>query len=418
VAPLAGLVALVALLAVAVPSWTSPGSAEAAGGVPNFRHVYWIWMENREFGSVASGGSYEVALARRYGLAANYDAIGHYSEMNYINATAGQAVGVTDGDLRVGLRSLFDQLDTADISWHQYAQSYPGGPTHCFTNLQGPTNLADGPGMPGQYVARHTPAMDYADISKNVATCERHVSDLASFDPAAARFEFITPNLCNDAHSCPLATGDAFLRAFVPRILNSPAFAGSLLVITYDEGTTKAGQLGDDGGHVYTIVASPTIHGQTSAVYHDHWGLLRTVEDAWNLPCLAGACHRTAMTEFFAGGSGAVRTPRPPAPHPSAYSTTAARPAAAPPSSVAGASPPSAKSPPNPSPSGGPSPSSEENPVAVLTESPTSTVGSGVQSGATRNAAGGGGSLVVLLVLVAMAAAIGLLAWPRLRGRP
>ncbi len=329
-------------LVVAAPALQVRASATAAAsGVPSFQHVYWIWMENHEYGSVAGSSSapYENALAARFGLASNYYAIGHNSEMNYVNATAGQAGGVTDGNMHVPFASLFDQLEAAGISWHQYSQGYPGSSASCFTRISGPTGVVDGPGLAGQYVARHSPGIVYKAITGNAVRCAAHNSNLAGFDPAAARFEFITPNLCNDAHSCPLATGDAFLKAFVPRIVNSTAFANSLLVITYDEGTTSAGQLGDKGGHLYTIVASPWTHGVVNATYFDHWSLLRTVEDAWGLPCLAGACHRSNLDEFFptgAGGGGSTPSPTitahptrrptsapPPSPSASARSATA-----------------------------------------------------------------------------------------------
>ena len=55
---------------------------------------------------------------------------------------------------------------------------------------------------------------------------------------SAPNFAFITPDLCNDGHGCPLATTDTWLAREVPALLASPGFAGSrsLLVITYDEG--------------------------------------------------------------------------------------------------------------------------------------------------------------------------------------
>jgi hypothetical protein len=54
-------------------------------------------------------------------------------------------------------------------------------------------------------------------------------------------------------HSCPIATGDAFLSTFVPRITSSPAFADSVLFITTDEGKSDSG----GGGQVVTVVISP-----------------------------------------------------------------------------------------------------------------------------------------------------------------
>ena len=153
----------------------------------------------------------------------------------------------------------------------------------------------DATGSPGTYARKHNPAISFTDIATNPSRCAQ-ISDLSTFDPGAASFELIVPNECNDMHSCPVSTGDAFLRAFVPRITSSPAFAGSVLFITTDEGTTNTG----GGGQVATIVASPMVHaGFTSPAPYDHYSLLRTIEDSWGLGCLGQACAATDMAAFF-----------------------------------------------------------------------------------------------------------------------
>jgi hypothetical protein len=108
-------------------------------------------------------------------------------------------------------------------------------------------------------------------------------------------------------HDCSVAAGDAWLRSFVPRITASPAFADSLLVITFDEGDgeSDAPVTTDAGRHVATILVSPRITpGTRSAVLHDHFSLLRTIEDAWNLGCLGHSCAANDLHEFF-GARGA-----------------------------------------------------------------------------------------------------------------
>jgi hypothetical protein len=93
-----------------------------------------------------------------------------------------------------------------------------------------------------------------------------------------------------------VAQGDAFLRAFVPRITASASFADSLLLITWDEGSSSLG----GGGQVATIVVSPRVPaGLRSSVSHDHYSILRTIENAWRLGCLADSCTANDLREFF-----------------------------------------------------------------------------------------------------------------------
>ncbi len=258
-------------------------------------HIIWVWLENTEYGSVtASSMPYLTSLATTYGLATNYFAIGHDSEMNYVSSVAGQHGSVTNGTVNIAFTSLWDQLNG---DWRVYAQDIPSS---CYTgsSFSGPV---DGPGMAGTYVLHHNPAM----VFKNVAAggCSGHVFPLAAFNPTAARFTFVVPNLCNDAHdSCKgkqLPNADTFLRAFVPEITTSSDFAHTILFITFDEGGSSAGLQGDAGGHVYTAAVAPWLSHVTSNLYLDHYSLLRTVEDTFGLPCLVNACQRTAMTPFL-----------------------------------------------------------------------------------------------------------------------
>jgi len=117
-------------------------------------------------------------------------------------------------------------------------------------------------------------------------------------------FVWITPNMCNDTHDCAVSTGDSWLSNVVPTISGSAAFRnGGVLFISWDEGSSNAGCCGDTwGGHVATLVISPrSIPGFRSSVAENHYGLLRTIEDAFHLAHLgaAGWSSNVALKEYF-----------------------------------------------------------------------------------------------------------------------
>jgi phosphatidylinositol-3-phosphatase len=280
---------------------TAPASAPAAtpavstrAGLPAFAHVYVLILENEEYGSLVGGSEapYLNGLIAKYGSATNYYGVMHPSQPNYLALFSGSTQGVTDdGSHDLSGTNLVDQLQAAHKTWIDYQQDYPGG---CFT---GSTKNGDGEGIgkAGSYARKHNPAISFTDISSNPARCARIVS-LAGFDPEAADFELIVPNQCNDMHSCPIADGDSFLSAFVPRITTSAGFANSVLFITWDEGSSSDG----GGGKIATVVVSPLARpGFTSSTRYDHYSLLRTIEDAWGLSCLGRACSATSLAEFF-----------------------------------------------------------------------------------------------------------------------
>ncbi len=305
VAPAASVAASGLVVPSEGPS-TAPRPVQSAGAPPSpepsaapapavGRHIWWVILENKEYGTIigSSQAPYLSSLANRYGLATNYFAIGHPSEPNYVALVAGSTLGVTsDGTYNLDGPSLFDQLRAANQSWRVYAQDDPGG---CFTGGSA-SGGNDGPGAPGTYVRKHNPAISFRSVSGVSAQCA-NIQPLRNFDPSAAAFEMIVPNLINDMHDGSISQGDAFMRAFVPQIVSSEAFAaGGVLFITFDEGGSNAGSLGDHGGRVATlIVAADVVQGERDGTYLDHFSLLRSTENDLGLPCLAAACQRSPI---------------------------------------------------------------------------------------------------------------------------
>jgi hypothetical protein len=223
-----------------------------------FKHVVWILMENSSYGEVigSSDAPYLNGLAHKCGLAANYQAISHPSLPNYIALTSGSTQGIGDDDgpssHPLAVPSIFSQLGGA---WRALDESMPSA-----------CALSDS----GQYAVRHNPATYYTNIRR---VCRRRDVPLAGRPNLTGRFTFVTPNLCDDMHSCPTHSGDAWLAGFVPKILRSRDYrAGKTVVfITWDEGS------GDN--HVATLVLSRyTRPGTVSRKAFNHYSLLRTTE--------------------------------------------------------------------------------------------------------------------------------------------
>lgn len=262
-----------------VGSAASPGGASSPGpaatAVPTFSHVYLVVMENHEYGSIVgnSHAPYLNSLIAHYGLATNYHAITHPSEPNYLALFSGSIQGVHDDRIhRISALNVADQLDAHGHTWAVFAENVPLG---CYKL----NSASGGPDGPGTYARRHEPAIIFNDIAHNPARCAA-ITNFSHFDPGAADFELIVPNICHDMHDCSVATGDTFLHHFIPGIVNSPAFANSVLFVTWDEGTSSI----DGGGHVATIVVGPQVkHGYRSGVAHTHYSLLRTIQSVWGL---------------------------------------------------------------------------------------------------------------------------------------
>ncbi len=284
------------------PTAPSPTSAPAtrtptiiaptATASPIFSRVYVIVMENKEYGNIVGSANapYINRLIAQYGLATNYTGVAHPSEPNYLALFSGSTQGATnDGVYNLDGANLADQLEAKDKTWRVFAENVP---PNCFTGEVG-INGEDGIGI---YARKHNPAISFTDISGAPMRCA-NITDFTHFDPAAADYALIVPNLCNDMHDCSVASGDGFLKGFVPKILNSRAWQdGGVLFITWDEGTTNSG----GGGRVPLIVISNHVpKGFQSASAHNHYSLVRTIEEAWGLGCLNESCKENTLDEFF-----------------------------------------------------------------------------------------------------------------------
>jgi hypothetical protein len=281
-----------------VPTHPAP-PAPGPAAVPTFSHIFVIVMENHEYGSVIGRpeAPYVNSLAATYGLATNYYAASHPSLPNYFALTAGSTFGIASDctTCYVTATNIADQVESSGRSWKAYMEDMPAP---CYMGSSS-----------GNYAMKHNPFMYYTDIRNNPARCAAHVVPFAQFgvDMSSGQvpnFVWITPNMCNDTHDCPVSTGDAWLGNIVPRITGSAAFRnGGLLFITWDEGSSNASCCGDAwGGHVATLVISPrSISGFRSSTAENHYSLLRTIEDGFQLGHLGAAAwsSNVPLREYF-----------------------------------------------------------------------------------------------------------------------
>ena len=255
-------------------------------------HVVVVWLENHEASAItASSMPYLYGLSTTYGRADRFYAVSHPSLPNYLAFWSGSTQGVNDdGTYNFGGASLSSQMAAAGRSWRTYAQDYPAG--GCSTGSSYSSG-SDGPGVAGTYARKHNPAMSFTSVSGNASQCA-NIQPLARFDPKV-NVAFVVPNLCNDAHDCSLKTADTFLKGFVPEVTGASTWAHTLLVISFDEGSTGT----NGGGRIFTVVMRPGLSGVVSSTAHTHYSLLRTIEELNGLPCLANACKANDLGEFL-----------------------------------------------------------------------------------------------------------------------
>src|ERR1700722_2085983 len=264
----------------ATPSKISVSTPCGQVHTATYTHVVWILLENQGYSVVGSPSApYFNELGTRCALATNDFAISHPSLPNYVALTSGSTQGIADdgepSTHPLAVPSIFSQLGS---NWRALIESMPGRCDHVTS---------------GVYAARHNPAVYYTNIA---AACQRNDVPLTPPLNLSSRFTMIVPNVCNDMHSCPVATGDAWLKRFVPLVVQSSQYQSRSLVlfITFDENDLDA------SNQVPTLVIAPsTPSGLRVGAKFTHYSLLRTTESLLHLAPLAGAKSAPSMVGPF-----------------------------------------------------------------------------------------------------------------------
>ncbi len=281
-----------ALLAAAC-SGTPPGRPPVGGTVPPVGHVFIVVEENADYANVIGSAAmpYLNGLATRYGLATEYYANTHPSIGNYFMMTVGKIV--TNNDAYSGTvtdDNIVRHLLAAGKTWKAYAEDLPAVGYHAA-------------GDSGKYASRHNPLSYLSDVVNdpaqvtNLVPFSQFAADLAN--NALPNYAFIVPNLCNDAHDCPLATADAWLQTNIDPLITSTGFQqDGLLIILFDE---SRADLRHGGGRIAWVVVSAKVKsGYRSAALYQHENTLRLTADALGLTTFPNAAAGAAnMAEFF-----------------------------------------------------------------------------------------------------------------------
>jgi hypothetical protein len=338
-----------AVVAFAVPAVASghgpghpPGPPGNNAGFPHMNHVFVIMMENTSYSDLLdpsnTNTTFIQSIASKYGLETNYSGVTHVSMPNYIAATSGSNWGSNSDDVAQAPffdhTNIVDQFEQSHVSWKAYMEDLPSpGDTVAQTS-------------DGLYVRKHDPFLMYPDVYNNPARANNVVpltqltTDLST--NKVPQFVWITPNQCNNMHggtaSCPFPDsptdanqvalyqdGDSFLHTWVTAIMHSKAWTGnSAIFVTWDESSfaddapfgpndtsgccdaprlpatppnPSSGGGGDlaggsvyGGGHVPMIVITRNgHHASTDDTPTNHYSLLQTIEQNWNLPYLGNA---------------------------------------------------------------------------------------------------------------------------------
>lgn len=298
------------------------GGAPADGGMAaslmaSVQTVFLVLLENNNWDHFLGNPSAPYlngVLLPRAAWAQQYHANRHPSEPNYIWLVAGDSLGITDDappstNHRAEPNHLAARLDAAGVSWREYAAGISG--------LACPLEDA------GRYAVRHNPFVYFDDLTgggdPHDPGCIAHNRPLTELlgprgdlaNDRVARFNFITPDKCDDGHDvCPpqfdnVRQTDDFLARLMPELLASPAYQrNGAVFITWDESEADGRTCPFADCPIGMLVLSPLGKGgnYSNALFYDHSSMLRTVQRILLGPrpaYLRGAADAADLSDFF-----------------------------------------------------------------------------------------------------------------------
>ena len=318
--------------------------AAATANAQTVRNIFVIAMENHNFTQPAKSKKPQPILgnpaapfinslvtpgnpnATQVSYATAYYNAGtgvHPSEPNYVWAEAGSDFGVhTDADPSPASGNTFydqsnhlaAQLNVAGIAWKNYQEDveFSTSPTNSASGIATTVNPFNG-SSEYNYAVKHNPMAFFADTAvQNVYPLEQLFTDLT--DNTVGRYNWITPDEYNDAHSAlkggfiylgthfsgdqaAVAQGDNFLSIVVPQIMASPAYQNNgVIVIWWDE--TEGGDSANFA--LPYIVISPLAKGNAyaSSIPLSHSSDIKSWEEVFQLPELNNPIPLTETNNF------------------------------------------------------------------------------------------------------------------------
>jgi len=252
-------------------------AADRVAGLPRPHHVLIVVLENKRYDSVVgtSRTPWITSLAKRWANLTNFYAGTHPSQPNYLALFSGSTQGVTDNSCphNLGDRpNLGRQLIDAGYTFTGYSEGLPAA------------------GWPGcshhRYVRRHVPWVNFSNVP---ATSHRPFTDFPGHYRDLPTVSFVIPDLCHDMHDCPKRQAEAWLEKRFDPYITWAATHNSLFILTFDEDNRTG------GNHIATIIAGAHIKPGQYHTRLDHYHILRTLQDMYDLPPTGYASKRAAL---------------------------------------------------------------------------------------------------------------------------
>jgi hypothetical protein len=243
-------------------------------------HIVIVIEENHSYNQIvgSTNAPYTNALIKNGALFTDAHGVTHPSQPNYLALFSGSKQGITDDSCKkaVSAPNLASSLIDAKLTFTGYSEDLPKvGFTGCSSN---------------GYARKHNPWVQFTNVP---AALNRPFSDFPQDYSKLPTVSFVIPNHQNDMHDGTVKQADDWLKLNMDSYVKWAETHNSLLIVTWDE---------DDfakANHIPLILVGPMIKSGKYVETVDHYNVLRTIEDVYNLPLLGESKLAKPLTSMW-----------------------------------------------------------------------------------------------------------------------
>jgi phospholipase C len=258
-------------------------SAAQAGQFPRPDHVVVVIEENRGYEQIMDSlniNSYIHALAMRGVLFTQSYGVAHPSQPNYLALFDGSTHGITNNACPNSFDSdnLATRLLDKGLTFASFAESLP--------------EVGDVTCISGAYHRKHNPVSNWQG-TRVAPALNRRFADFPQDFSNLPTISFVIPDQDNDMHDGSFETADNWLKTHIAPYADWAMEHNSLLIVTWDEDNYQA------DNHIVTILVGPMVKAGRSTQHINHYSVLRTLLDFYDLPALGASSDAEAITAVW-----------------------------------------------------------------------------------------------------------------------
>jgi phospholipase C len=197
--------------------------------------------------------------------------------------------GVSLQDYLANVNTIFDELQTAGISWKFYVQNYD--PTITYRNAANSGNRESQ--VVWAPLLNFNRFIDDPTLSSHIVDLNQYFIDL--HDGTLPAVSYIVPSGASEHPPSSLSSGQRFVKSILQELMRSSAWDSTAFVLAYDDWggwfdhvtPIQVDQYGY-GPRVPVLLVSP--YAKTGYIDHtvlDFTSILKFIEQNWNLPALS-----------------------------------------------------------------------------------------------------------------------------------